>query len=145
MEYSQSQNLDHIITAECLKGCFRISLYPALYPAVPLCCSYLKLSFLPTLSHFLTSACNFQWMNDIENDPAYRSWPSGVQELLRATFPGVIRQIRRNFFNLVSSPKPGITGNVVMVFGIVIKQCCLPFLLVFCVIVPLCALLGVVS
>ncbi|XP_056891961.1 UDP-glucose:glycoprotein glucosyltransferase 2 isoform X1 [Takifugu flavidus] len=41
------------------------------------------------------------WMNDIENDPAYRSWPSGVQELLRATFPGVIRQIRRNFFNLV--------------------------------------------
>ncbi|XP_068602278.1 UDP-glucose:glycoprotein glucosyltransferase 2 [Brachionichthys hirsutus] len=41
------------------------------------------------------------WMNDIENDPVYRSWPSGVQELLRATFPGVIRQIRRNFFNLV--------------------------------------------
>ncbi|KAF7667781.1 hypothetical protein LDENG_00047960 [Lucifuga dentata] len=41
------------------------------------------------------------WMNDIENDPMYRSWPTGVQELLRATFPGVIRQIRRNFFNLV--------------------------------------------
>lgn len=41
------------------------------------------------------------WVNDIENDPIYRSWPSGVQELLRATFPGVIRQIRRNFFNLV--------------------------------------------
>lgn len=32
----------------------------------------------------------------------YRHWPSSVQELLRATFPGVIRQIRRNFFNLVS-------------------------------------------
>ncbi|XP_023271608.1 UDP-glucose:glycoprotein glucosyltransferase 2-like isoform X5 [Seriola lalandi dorsalis] len=41
------------------------------------------------------------WINDIENDPMYRSWPTGVQELLRATFPGVIRQIRRNFFNLV--------------------------------------------
>ncbi|XP_034549617.1 UDP-glucose:glycoprotein glucosyltransferase 2 [Notolabrus celidotus] len=41
------------------------------------------------------------WVNDIENDPTYRSWPTGVQELLRATFPGVIRQIRRNFFNLV--------------------------------------------
>uniref|UniRef100_A0AAV2JWN7 UDP-glucose ceramide glucosyltransferase-like 1 n=1 Tax=Knipowitschia caucasica TaxID=637954 RepID=A0AAV2JWN7_KNICA len=41
------------------------------------------------------------WFNDIENDPMYRSWPSGVQELLRATFPGVIRQIRRNLFNLV--------------------------------------------
>ncbi|XP_068428233.1 UDP-glucose:glycoprotein glucosyltransferase 2 isoform X1 [Clinocottus analis] len=41
------------------------------------------------------------WINDIENDPVYRSWPSGVQELLRATFPGVIRQIRHNLFNLV--------------------------------------------
>ncbi|XP_015244179.1 PREDICTED: UDP-glucose:glycoprotein glucosyltransferase 2-like isoform X1 [Cyprinodon variegatus] len=41
------------------------------------------------------------WMNDIENDQMYRSWPASVQELLRATFPGVIRQIRRNFFNLV--------------------------------------------
>ncbi|XP_040913122.1 UDP-glucose:glycoprotein glucosyltransferase 2 isoform X2 [Toxotes jaculatrix] len=41
------------------------------------------------------------WINDIENDPMYRNWPTGVQELLRATFPGVIRQIRRNFFNLV--------------------------------------------
>ncbi|KAG7282919.1 hypothetical protein CRUP_018419 [Coryphaenoides rupestris] len=42
-------------------------------------------------------------MNDIESDPMYRSWPSGIQELLRATFPGVIRQIRRNLFNLVRS------------------------------------------
>ncbi|XP_054470718.1 UDP-glucose:glycoprotein glucosyltransferase 2 isoform X2 [Anoplopoma fimbria] len=41
------------------------------------------------------------WINDIENDPVYQSWPTGVQELLRATFPGVIRQIRRNLFNLV--------------------------------------------
>uniref|UniRef100_A0A3P9N2B0 UDP-glucose ceramide glucosyltransferase-like 1 n=1 Tax=Poecilia reticulata TaxID=8081 RepID=A0A3P9N2B0_POERE len=41
------------------------------------------------------------WMNDIENDQMYRNWPASVQELLRATFPGVIRQIRRNFFNLV--------------------------------------------
>ncbi|XP_040003703.1 UDP-glucose:glycoprotein glucosyltransferase 2 isoform X1 [Xiphias gladius] len=44
---------------------------------------------------------SIMWINDIENDPMYRSWPTGVQELLRATFPGVIRQIRRNFFNLV--------------------------------------------
>uniref|UniRef100_A0AAQ5YAQ2 UDP-glucose ceramide glucosyltransferase-like 1 n=1 Tax=Amphiprion ocellaris TaxID=80972 RepID=A0AAQ5YAQ2_AMPOC len=41
------------------------------------------------------------WLNDIENDFMYHNWPAGVQELLRATFPGVIRQIRRNFFNLV--------------------------------------------
>ncbi|XP_061735029.1 UDP-glucose:glycoprotein glucosyltransferase 2 isoform X2 [Nerophis ophidion] len=41
------------------------------------------------------------WMNDVENDPVYSSWPASVQELLRTTFPGVIRQIRRNLFNLV--------------------------------------------
>ncbi|XP_060731662.1 UDP-glucose:glycoprotein glucosyltransferase 2 isoform X3 [Tachysurus vachellii] len=41
------------------------------------------------------------WINDIETDSTYRNWPSSIQELLRATFPGVIRQIRRNFFNLV--------------------------------------------
>ncbi|KAJ8252912.1 hypothetical protein GJAV_G00206940 [Gymnothorax javanicus] len=41
------------------------------------------------------------WINDIETDPTYRSWPASVQDLLRATFPGVIRQIRRNLFNLV--------------------------------------------
>ncbi|XP_031416204.1 UDP-glucose:glycoprotein glucosyltransferase 2 isoform X2 [Clupea harengus] len=41
------------------------------------------------------------WVNDIESDSMYRTWPSGIQELLRATFPGVIRQIRRNFYNLV--------------------------------------------
>ncbi|XP_061082580.1 UDP-glucose:glycoprotein glucosyltransferase 2 isoform X1 [Conger conger] len=41
------------------------------------------------------------WINDIETDPTYRSWPSSLQELLRATFPGVIRQIRRNLFSLV--------------------------------------------
>ncbi|XP_072350240.1 UDP-glucose:glycoprotein glucosyltransferase 2-like isoform X2 [Scyliorhinus torazame] len=42
------------------------------------------------------------WMNDLERDQKYRSWPSSYQELLRPTFPGVIRQIRRNIFNLVS-------------------------------------------
>ncbi|XP_036396338.1 UDP-glucose:glycoprotein glucosyltransferase 2 [Megalops cyprinoides] len=41
------------------------------------------------------------WINDIERDSTYRNWPSSLQELLRATFPGVIRQIRRNLFNLV--------------------------------------------
>ncbi|XP_051761619.1 UDP-glucose:glycoprotein glucosyltransferase 2 isoform X2 [Ctenopharyngodon idella] len=44
---------------------------------------------------------SIMWVNDIEKDSMYRHWPSSVQELLRATFPGVIRQIRRNFFNLV--------------------------------------------
>lgn len=54
-------------------------------------------------SHAFPVPCYLQWMNDIENDLIYSNWPTGVQELLRASFPGVIRQIRRNFFNLVST------------------------------------------
>uniref|UniRef100_A0A1L8E1R7 Putative glycoprotein glucosyltransferase n=1 Tax=Nyssomyia neivai TaxID=330878 RepID=A0A1L8E1R7_9DIPT len=41
------------------------------------------------------------WINDIENDSAYRRWSSSVMELLRPTFPGMLRNIRKNLFNLV--------------------------------------------
>ena len=41
------------------------------------------------------------YVNDIENDIEYSSWTRNLHELLRPTFPGVIRQVRRNFFNLV--------------------------------------------
>ncbi|XP_046872215.1 UDP-glucose:glycoprotein glucosyltransferase 1 [Hypomesus transpacificus] len=41
------------------------------------------------------------WINNLEIDGRYSSWPYNVQELLRPTFPGVIRQIRKNFHNLV--------------------------------------------
>ncbi|XP_055376689.1 UDP-glucose:glycoprotein glucosyltransferase [Condylostylus longicornis] len=41
------------------------------------------------------------WINDIENDPQYRRWPSSVTDLLRPTFPGMLRNIRKNVFNLV--------------------------------------------
>ncbi|XP_030044920.1 UDP-glucose:glycoprotein glucosyltransferase 2-like, partial [Microcaecilia unicolor] len=41
------------------------------------------------------------WANNIELDPMYSSWPFSCQELLRPAFPGVVRQIKRNFFNLV--------------------------------------------
>lgn len=41
------------------------------------------------------------WLNGIETDRRYSTWPSSYQELLRPAFPGVIRQIKRNFFNLV--------------------------------------------
>lgn len=42
------------------------------------------------------------WMNDIENDRAYSKWSSSVGELLRPTYPGMLRSIRKNFHNLVS-------------------------------------------
>lgn len=42
-----------------------------------------------------------QWVNDIEQDATYKRWPSSVFELLRPTFPGMLRSIRKNMFNLV--------------------------------------------
>ncbi|XP_068401430.1 UDP-glucose:glycoprotein glucosyltransferase 1 isoform X2 [Eschrichtius robustus] len=41
------------------------------------------------------------WINNLEVDSRYNSWPSSLQELLRPTFPGVIRQIRKNLHNMV--------------------------------------------
>uniref|UniRef100_A0A6A7FWQ9 UDP-glucose:glycoprotein glucosyltransferase 1-like isoform X2 n=2 Tax=Hirondellea gigas TaxID=1518452 RepID=A0A6A7FWQ9_9CRUS len=41
------------------------------------------------------------WLNDIENDSAYKRWPSSVTELLRPAYPGMLRSIRKNFHNLV--------------------------------------------
>lgn len=43
------------------------------------------------------------WMNNIETDKAYRKWPSSTGELLRPTYPGMLRSIRKNFHNLVRS------------------------------------------
>lgn len=42
------------------------------------------------------------WINDIEHDSQYSRWSSSVMELLKPTFPGMLRQVRRNLFNLVS-------------------------------------------
>lgn len=41
------------------------------------------------------------WINDIEKDSKYRTWPQTVYELLRPSFPGMVRSIRKNLFNLV--------------------------------------------
>ncbi|XP_055856792.1 UDP-glucose:glycoprotein glucosyltransferase [Episyrphus balteatus] len=41
------------------------------------------------------------WVNDMENDAQYRRWPASVMDLLRPTFPGMLRNIRKNVFNLV--------------------------------------------
>ena len=34
------------------------------------------------------------WVNNIETDKMYRTWPDNVQEILRPTFPGMLRSIR---------------------------------------------------
>lgn len=41
------------------------------------------------------------WANDLENDIQYKKWSNNYMELLRPTYPGVLRNIRRNLYNLV--------------------------------------------
>lgn len=41
------------------------------------------------------------WLNDLERDVKFSRWSTSLMELLRPTFPGMIRQIRRNLYNLV--------------------------------------------
>lgn len=41
------------------------------------------------------------WINDIENDAQYKRWSSNYMELLRPTFPGMLRNVKRNLYNLV--------------------------------------------
>uniref|UniRef100_A0A8D2IS59 UDP-glucose ceramide glucosyltransferase-like 1 n=1 Tax=Varanus komodoensis TaxID=61221 RepID=A0A8D2IS59_VARKO len=60
----------------------------------------LKLNIQPSDTDYAVDIRS-TWINNLEVDGRYNSWPSSVQELLRPTFPGVIRQIRKNFHNLV--------------------------------------------
>ncbi|XP_053563810.1 UDP-glucose:glycoprotein glucosyltransferase 2 [Bombina bombina] len=64
---------------------------------------YLRLQVHPGEENYALDIrhSSITWINDIETDHMYSAWPSNLQELLRPAFPGVIRQIRRNLFNLV--------------------------------------------
>ncbi|XP_012578613.1 PREDICTED: UDP-glucose:glycoprotein glucosyltransferase 2 [Condylura cristata] len=44
---------------------------------------------------------SIRWINDLESDHMYGTWPASCQELLKPVFPGSIPSIRRNFHNLV--------------------------------------------
>ncbi|XP_072935877.1 UDP-glucose:glycoprotein glucosyltransferase [Epargyreus clarus] len=41
------------------------------------------------------------WLNDLEADERYRRWPSSYMELLRPTYPGMLRNMKRNIYNYV--------------------------------------------
>ncbi|XP_028175113.1 UDP-glucose:glycoprotein glucosyltransferase [Ostrinia furnacalis] len=41
------------------------------------------------------------WLNDLEADERYRRWPSSYMDLLRPTYPGMLRNLRRNIYNYV--------------------------------------------
>ncbi|XP_022654078.1 UDP-glucose:glycoprotein glucosyltransferase 1-like isoform X2 [Varroa jacobsoni] len=47
-----------------------------------------------------------QYINDIELDSDYRNWPRSLQEMLRPTYPGMLRSVRRNIFHLVIVADP---------------------------------------
>ncbi|KAL2076561.1 hypothetical protein ACEWY4_027843 [Coilia grayii] len=63
----------------------------------------LRLNVQPADSDYAVDIRNsaINWINNLEVDRRYAGWPSNVQELLRPTFPGVIRQICKNLHNLV--------------------------------------------
>jgi UDP-glucose:glycoprotein glucosyltransferase len=42
-----------------------------------------------------------QWLNDFESDKKYNYWSKSLQDLLRPTYPGMLRSVARNIFNLV--------------------------------------------
>lgn len=42
------------------------------------------------------------WLNDLETDERYRRWSTSYMELLRPTYPGMLRNLRRNIYNYVS-------------------------------------------
>ncbi|XP_005100215.1 UDP-glucose:glycoprotein glucosyltransferase 1 [Aplysia californica] len=42
-----------------------------------------------------------QYLNDLGQDKKYRTWPNSIQDLLRPTFPGMLRHIAKNIFHLV--------------------------------------------
>lgn len=46
------------------------------------------------------------FVNDIEQDKQYRSWPSSINDLLRPTYPGMLRNVRKNMYNLVIIADP---------------------------------------
>ncbi|XP_077988302.1 UDP-glucose:glycoprotein glucosyltransferase 1-like isoform X2 [Glandiceps talaboti] len=47
-----------------------------------------------------------EFINDLETDKKYKHWYGTVQDILRPTFPGMLRQVRKNFFHLVFMVDP---------------------------------------
>ena len=41
------------------------------------------------------------YINDIESDPQYKRWSPSIQDLMRPGYPGMLRSIRKNMYNLI--------------------------------------------
>ena len=44
---------------------------------------------------------SIQWVNNLEKDSRYSGWSKSAHDILRPTYPGMLRSIAKNFFNLV--------------------------------------------
>lgn len=44
---------------------------------------------------------SIQWVNDLESDKKYAYWSKSVHDILRPTYPGMMRSIAKNFYNLL--------------------------------------------
>ena len=55
-----------------------------------------------------------QWVNNLEKDSKYAHWPRNVQEILRPTYPGMMRSIKKNFFHLVFVLDPAMVDSKVL-------------------------------
>ncbi|XP_065644022.1 UDP-glucose:glycoprotein glucosyltransferase 1 isoform X2 [Hydra vulgaris] len=68
----------------------------------------LALSLVPEHENLIldTRSDAVQWMNDLEKDSQYHYWPSHLQEMLRPTFPGMLRYVAKNIFHAVAFVDP---------------------------------------
>lgn len=64
------------------------------------------------------------WVNDIETDKQYRRWSESLMELLRPTFPGMLRSVRKNIYNLVKNIVTNFTKKlmILMIQYKILKQ-----------------------
>ncbi|GAB6021676.1 hypothetical protein CHUAL_004257 [Chamberlinius hualienensis] len=49
-----------------------------------------------------------RYLNDLESDRMYASWLSSINDILRPTYPGMLRSIRKNIFHLVAVVDPSL-------------------------------------
>ncbi|XP_056004849.1 UDP-glucose:glycoprotein glucosyltransferase 1-like isoform X3 [Ostrea edulis] len=56
-----------------------------------------------------------QFLNDLESDKKYQNWPNSIQDILRPTFPGMLRHVAKNFFHLVYFVDPAKQTDIELI------------------------------
>ncbi|KAG0139347.1 hypothetical protein CROQUDRAFT_666643 [Cronartium quercuum f. sp. fusiforme G11] len=52
------------------------------------------------------------WLNDLEKDDRYSSWPSSLRDFLRPTFPGQLHAVARNSITVILALDLGHASNI---------------------------------